>query len=143
MDKPSDRGKASTRYRKGVSLGALIDKEDLKARAIKAIEENKLIFLEDICAFTAISTATLYSKFPVDSEDLKELKDLLDKNKVTFKTGLRKKWFDGDNATTQLALYKLCSTNEEHKKLSQNSAPESDQSDKANDFTLTVVNAPQ
>ena len=33
---------------------------------------------------------------------------------------MRKKWYDSDNATMQMALYKLCSTDVEHRKLQQN-----------------------
>ena len=51
---------------------------------------------------------------------MNELRSLLDTNKITLKVNMRKKWSDSDNATLQMALYKLCSTSEEHKKLQQN-----------------------
>lgn len=92
----------------------------LKAKAIEAIKKNRLIFIEDICAMCGISVDTYYRHFPKNSEDSEELSKLLSENKITLKVALRKKWFDSDNATTQMALYKLCSTPEEHKKLQQN-----------------------
>ena len=101
-------------------MGSLINKEELKVKAIKVINENDLIFIEDVCAMCGISAPTFYDKFHVDSNDFKELRQLLDSNKINLKVKLRKKWLDSDNATTQLALYKLCSTTEEHKKLQQN-----------------------
>ena len=94
--------------------------EILKAKAIEAIKKNKLIFIEDICAMIGISKPAFYDHFKIDSDDYNELSHLLDENKISLKVALRKKWFDSDNATTQMALYKLCSTNEEHKKLQQN-----------------------
>ena len=101
-------------------MGSLIDKDKLKAKAIEVIGKNKLIFIEDICAMCGISAPTFYDKFPLGSNDFKELRSLLDENKISLKVALRKKWFDSDNATTQMALYKLCSTPEEHKLLQQN-----------------------
>ena len=101
-------------------MGSLIDKDKLKAKAIEVIGKNKLIFIEDIAAMCGISKNTLYDKFPIDSDDYHELSKMLEENKIALKVGLRKKWFDSDNATTQMALYKLCSTDIEHKKLQQN-----------------------
>lgn len=100
-------------------MGSLIDKDKLKAKAIEVINKNKLIFIEDICAMVGVSKFTYYEKFPVNSNDYNELSKLLEENKISLKVGLRKKWYDSDNATTQMALYKLCSTTEEHKKLQQ------------------------
>lgn len=96
------------------------DKKILKTKAIESIKKNKLIFIEDICATIGISKPCFYSHFEVDSNDFNELSKLLDENKISLKVALRKKWFDSDNATTQMALYKLCSTPHEHKLLQQN-----------------------
>ena len=101
-------------------MGSLIDKEKLKAKAIEVINKNKLIFIEDICAMCGVNKSTFYDKFPIDSNDYNELREMLEENKINLKVGLRKKWFESDNATTQMALYKLCSTEIEHKKLQQN-----------------------
>jgi hypothetical protein len=94
--------------------------EALKEKAIKAINDNNLIFIEDICAMIGINKTTFYRLFPVNENDYNELSNLLNENKISLKVGLRKKWYDSDNATTQMALYKLCSTDIEHKKLQQN-----------------------
>lgn len=96
------------------------DTEILKAKAIEAIDKKKLIFVEDICALIGIAKSTYYEHFPIGSNDSNELSSLLEKNKISLKVNLRKKWFDSDNATLQMALYKLCSTDAEHKKLQQN-----------------------
>jgi hypothetical protein len=94
--------------------------EILKQKAIEAIEKNKLIFIEDICAYIGIAKSTYYEHFPINSNDSNELSDLLEKNKINLKVSIRKKWFESDRDTGLMALYKLCSTPEEHKKLQQN-----------------------
>ena len=96
------------------------DTKVLKEKAIEVIKKNKLIFIEDIAAMLGINKTTLYNHFPIDTDDFNELTTLLNENKISLKVSLRKKWFDSDNATTQMALYKLCSTPEEHKMLQQN-----------------------
>lgn len=96
------------------------DTKILKEKAIEAIKKNKLIFIEDICAMIGISKPCFYDHFKVDSNDYNELSRLLEENKISLKVALRKKWYDSDNATTQMALYKLCSTDTEHRKLQQN-----------------------
>ena len=87
---------------------------------MEAITKHKLIFVEDICAFIGIAKSTYYVHIPVGSDYSNELNDLLEKNRIDIKVSLRKKWFDSDNPTLQMALYKLTSTKEEHKKLQQN-----------------------
>lgn len=86
----------------------------------KIILNHNLIFIEDVCAMIGISKTTFYEKIKVDSDEMNELRILLDSNKITLKVNMRKKWSDSDNPTLQMALYKLCSTEEEHKKLQQN-----------------------
>lgn len=96
------------------------DTQILKQKAIEAIDKNKLIFVEDICAFIGISKSTFYVHFPEGSDDSHELKGLLEKNKINLKVSIRKMWYDRKSDTGLMALYKLCSTAEEHKKLQQN-----------------------
>lgn len=101
-------------------MGSLTDKDKLKQKCIEVINKNKLIFIEDICAMVGVAKSTFYDKFPITGNDYYDLSKMLEENKISLKVSLRKKWFDSDNATTQMALYKLCSTPEEHKKLQQN-----------------------
>ena len=93
--------------------------KDLLNKAIKAIEENNLFFIEDIVAFLPCDKTTFYKHFPIDSNENNDLKELLEVNRVNQKVKLRKKWGDTDNATLSLALYKLTGTSEERKRLSQ------------------------
>ncbi|MEG7744716.1 hypothetical protein U2242_15210, partial [Listeria monocytogenes] len=60
-----------------------------------------------------ISKETFYNYFPLESDESDELKALIEQGKIERKQGLREKWYEGENATTQLALYKLLGTEEE------------------------------
>ena len=93
---------------------------ELFERAKEIIPKHKLIFVEDVCAYLGINKSTYYRHIPVDSDEFNELKELLEKNCIDIKVGLRKKWYDSENATLQMALYKLTSTDVEHRKLNQN-----------------------
>jgi len=87
-----------------------------------AIIEHGLIFKADIWAHIGISHSTFYEHFSDFSECLKEIEQALLKNKIDLKVGLRKKWRDSENATLQLALYKLVCTTEERQALAMNQA---------------------
>ncbi len=93
--------------------------EDLYKQAIKAIEKNKLFFIEDLCAYLPCDKVTFYNHFKVDTNEFNTIKGLLEENRIKTKQGLKAKWYKDDNATKQLALYKLIGTDEERKKLSQ------------------------
>jgi hypothetical protein len=64
-----------------------------------------------------ISKTTFYDYFPIDSNELDTIKELLDKNKIEVKNGLRNKWYNGSNPLTQMALYKLIGTEEEYHRI--------------------------
>lgn len=101
-------------------MSAYIDPIELKKKVIEAIEKNKLIFVEDCCAYCGIGKSTFYDRFPAGSHDLNDISKLLEKNKIAIKVSLRKKWHESNCPTRQMALYKLCSTKDEHKLLQQN-----------------------
>ena len=89
----------------------------------KAKEEiilNKLIFVEEVVAFIGINKSTFYDHFPINSNEINELKELIEVNKVNLKTSMRQKWYKSENPTLQMALMKLLSNQTEHKLLSQN-----------------------
>ena len=45
---------------------------------------------------------------------------MLLENKIAIKVNLRRKWSESNNPTLEIALYKLCATNDEHKLLQKN-----------------------
>ncbi len=91
--------------------------QDLLAKAEKIIPEKNLVFIEDVAVFLGISISAFYDHFSKESKEYKRIADLLNKNSVKTKYELRNKWYESDNATLQVALYKLLSTDEERKKL--------------------------
>ena len=95
------------------------DTGKLYEQAIEAIEKNNLFFIEDIVAFIPCSKATFYDHFPIDSNELNTLKELLDQNKIKTKSGIRAKLWKSEKAAELLALYRLIATPEEHQKLNQ------------------------
>lgn len=95
------------------------DKNKLYQQAKEAIEKHNLFFIEDIVAFVPCSKPTFYEHFPVDSNELNSLKDMLEDNKVKTKSSIRAKLWKSNKASELLALYRLIATPEEHMKLNQ------------------------
>lgn len=90
---------------------------DLKKKAEKAIKDNGLYFVEDVVAYLPCSKSTFYEHIPNESNDYKEIVELLEENRINDKVSMRKKWKDSDNATLQMGLMKLLSTDEERRRL--------------------------
>ena len=98
---------------------ALYDKNKLYEQSKEAIEENNLFFIEDIVAWLPCTKATFYEYFPLDSDELNELKGMLEVNKIRTKSSIRAKLFRSEKAGELLALYRLICTPEERRMLNQ------------------------
>lgn len=99
-------------------MTVMIDKDKLFEKAKKAIVDDPgLHFIEDVAVACGCSKRTFYDKFPLESHEMHEIKELLAENCTKLKVGMRKKWSDSDNATLQMGLYKLVGTNEERRRL--------------------------
>lgn len=94
-------------------------KEELYKRAIEIAKDEDTYFIEDVVALLGISKNTFYDHFPIDSDEMHNIKKQLNENQVTKKVKLRKKWAKSDNATLQMGLMKLISNSEERKRLNQ------------------------
>jgi hypothetical protein len=95
------------------------DTKKLLEQAKEAVIQNNLFFIEDIIAFISCSKPTFYEHFPVDSDELNDIKELLDKNKIKTKSSIRAKLFKSAKAAELLSLYRLICTNEERQMLNQ------------------------
>lgn len=95
------------------------DTDKLFQQAKEAVEKHNLFFIEDIVAFIPCSKPTFYEHFPIDSDELNSLKDLLENNRIKTKSSIRAKLYKSDKASELLALYRLIATPEEHQKLNQ------------------------
>ncbi len=93
------------------------DTKELYQKALTAIEENKLFFVEDVAAYLGIVKSTFYDHFKEGSNESNAIKEQLEKNKITVKVSLRSKWYKSDAPALQLALYKIIGTEEEAHRL--------------------------
>jgi hypothetical protein len=96
------------------------DKKKIFEQAKEVIVKHKLFFVDDIVAFLPISKQTFYDFFPVESDKLDELKELLNQNRTTLKVSMRSKWYTSNAPALQMALMKLIASPEELRKLSMN-----------------------
>ena len=101
--------------------------EELEQLAIEAIEKHKLIFIEEIASYLPCSEKTLRNH---KLQELPTIKKAIQDNKISMKAKLRKKWYDSNNATIQLALYKLLANEEEFNRLAQNKHDHTSKGDK-------------
>ena len=118
------------------------DTKILFEKAKQEITSKKLIFVEEVASFIGVAKPTFYEHFPIDSNEMNELKRLIETNKISLKTSMRKKWYDSDNPTLQMGLMKLLASAEEHKKLSQNYTDHTTDGKaiaQTNEFTFKVI----
>ena len=90
--------------------------KEYELELLNVIQDNKIAFLDHAFAFTSFSRSTAYNN---GLDKLDSIKDALRKNRVKAKTYMLNKWIESDNATLQLAAYRLCADPEEHQKLNQ------------------------
>jgi hypothetical protein len=114
------------------------NKQKLFEKAKQVAQSKKLIFIEEVVSFLPISKDAFYRYYPVDSDEYDEIRRIIDDNKVAIKSTMRKKWYDSDNPTLQLALYRLTSTQEEHKKLNQSYIDQTTKGDKIQNEPIQV-----
>jgi hypothetical protein len=86
------------------------DTKELEAQALDAISKYKLIWIEEVVSFLPCTKPTFYDHKLNESYSIKAA---IEKNRTDLKIGLRKKWYESENATTQIALYKLIGTESE------------------------------
>jgi hypothetical protein len=91
--------------------------KDLYQKALVEIEKNNLFFIEDVCSYIGVSKPTLYEHFPIDSNEMNDIKERLSKNKSKTKVSLRSKLHKSNSPAGLLALYKLICTDEERRAL--------------------------
>ena len=94
------------------------DRKKIFEQAKEVTVKNKLFFIEDIVAFLPISKPTFYEYFPIDSNEVNELKELLETNRTELKVSMRSKWYKSNAPALQMALMKLIATPEDLRKLS-------------------------
>ena len=86
----------------------------LEKQAVKAIEKYKLFFIDDVVCYLPCCKTTFFHLKLNESDSIKEA---LTKEKTQLKVSMRRKWYLSNNATLQMGLMKLISTDKELKKL--------------------------
>jgi hypothetical protein len=89
------------------------DRKKIFEQAKNEAKNKKLIWIEEIIAFIPISKFSFYEFFPIGSNEYNELKAIIEDNKINLKASMRKKWYESENATLQVALMKLIGSHEE------------------------------
>ena len=90
------------------------NKEQMIKDSIEAIKKYNLMFIEEIFAYVSFSRATFYN-WKLDNLD--DIKNAFSYNRIKTKAALRKKWYDSENFSAQIALYKLIGTEHEYERL--------------------------
>lgn len=89
---------------------------ELYNRALAVFKERKPIFIEDVVALVGCSKTTFYQHVPIDSDEMNNIKQLLESNRVNMKMDLRGKMAEGKGAEV-IALYKILANEGELKAL--------------------------
>lgn len=119
------------------------NKTKIYKQAEEAIKKHNLFFIEDIVAFLPCCKKTFYEFFPLESNELHTLKDLLDDNKVKTKSSIRAKLWKSNKAAELLALYRLIATPDEHQKLNQSYIDHTTKGKEINKIERIVIDANQ
>lgn len=86
------------------------NKEKILKQCLEVIEKEKITFFNDLCLFIAPSLSTLYEWELQKSEQIKEA---IEKQRSALKRNMRKNWVQSENATLQIAAYRLMASPEE------------------------------
>ena len=97
------------------------DRVKIFEQAKEMIVKHKLFFVDDIVAFLPCSKSSFYEFYPDGSDELDELKGLLEINRTTLKVSMRSKWYTSNAPALQMALMKLIASPDELRKLSMQS----------------------
>jgi hypothetical protein len=89
-------------------------KSKIEKQAVEAIRTRKLVFEDEVIAYIDPGKTWFYSHKLNESDAIKEALSL---NRIQIKAGLRDKWYTSENATTQIALYKLIGDEDEVERL--------------------------
>jgi hypothetical protein len=86
------------------------DREDLKRQALEIIDREEITTFNEIHLYMKAHRATLYTH-ELDKDD--DIKKAIEQQKVAIKKKMRRNWRNSDNATLQIAEFKLLSSDDE------------------------------
>ena len=74
---------------------------------------DKVVFVQDFYELAGLSSSTFYRYIPSDSEDYKQIQDLIEPNRTQLKREIRDRLLECKNPTALVILYRLLATEEE------------------------------
>lgn len=86
------------------------DREELKRQALEIIDREEITTFNEIHLYMKAHRATLYTH-ELDKDD--DIKKAIEGQKVAIKKKMRRNWRNSDNATLQIAEFKLLSSDDE------------------------------
>jgi hypothetical protein len=92
-------------------------KEEMIAKAIKVIDEEDCTAIEEVVMYMPIGKTTFYN---YGLNEVNEIKEAIDQKKIQLKKKMRRNWRNSDNATLQIADFKLMANDSELEKLTIN-----------------------
>lgn len=116
------------------------NKQKLYKQAQEVISKNTLFWIEDVVAFLPCAKPTFYDLFPIESNEMNELKGMLEDNKIKVKTSIRGKLHKSDKAGELLALYRMICTPEERQNLNQSYIDHTTKGKAINELSDTELN---
>lgn len=82
-------------------------------QSLKIIEEKGVLDIKELITLLPCNKSTFYELFPAESEKMESLKELINDNKIVQCGSLKRKWLKSENATLQIAVYKLMGDDDE------------------------------
>ena len=96
-------------------LRFMYNHDELVKLALAAIEKEECVTIDEMCLFLPCTLKTVYNhKIP----ELQEIKDAINLQKVRVKKKMRRNWRNSENASLQIAEYKMLATQAEYDRLS-------------------------
>lgn len=101
-------------------------------------ENKKCFFIEQLVSFLPIGKPTFYEYFPIGSNEMNAIKEILERNKIAVKSAMYNKWFKSNAPALQIALMKLIASDEEAHRLN-GTKQEVDHTSKGDKISFTPI----
>lgn len=89
------------------------NKKKIYKQALDLIVSKECLDIAELIVFLPCSKQTFYVFFPKDSDELDLFKEMINANKTKACGFMKRKWMNSENATLQVAAYKLMGRVEE------------------------------
>jgi hypothetical protein len=93
---------------------AAFDKDEMLHRALDVIKAEECVTLEEVVLFMPCGKTTFYA---LGLNEVNEIKEAIEQQTIAIKKKMRRNWRNSDNATLQIAEFKLISNDSELERL--------------------------